>query len=78
MSDAFILGKALESHFKGERLADAMDAIVEAYFEEYTDADELDGNFRSALETVFNVCFPSGETDDGREFEEIEKKPPRT
>ena len=76
--NAFLLANAIESSFKHKNLVDAFEAIVAAYYEEYTDADELDGEFYSALQTIFYVCFPHGETDDGREFEDFTKKLPRT
>lgn len=70
----FMLRKALENQVKAEALTEAFNAIVAAYYEEYTDATELDGQTYSALEHLFGICFPFGETVDGREFEKIVQK----
>ena len=72
--NAMMLSRALESEFRERTLGEGFDAIVASYYEEYTDATELDDNFASALETVFDICFPSGETLDGRDFATICRK----
>lgn len=70
---ACLMLHALDSKFKEERLSDAFEAIVEAYYEEYTDATEVEGEFYHAFETIFNLCFPF-DMPDGREFEDVIKK----
>jgi len=66
--------RAVCSALQDRELTDAFDLIVARYFEEYTDATELDGTFSSALETVFDLCFPGGEDEQGRTFEEVATK----
>ena len=65
---------AVASAAKEQNLAEAFDAIVAAYYEEYTDATELDDQFQSCLEHIFDTCFQFGETPDGREFNDIIRK----
>ncbi len=72
--EAIMLGLALEHDFKEVLLTAAFDNIVVAYYEEYTDATEMHGEAYSAVECLFNICFPSGENRDGRELEEIVRK----
>jgi hypothetical protein len=73
--EAYFLAQLIASSFREKRLVEGLEAIVEAYYEEYTDAEELDGEFRSALEKVFDVCFPCGVLADDREFEDLIRKP---
>jgi hypothetical protein len=74
MSLAHAFANAVCSALQDQELSAAFDLIVARYFEEYTDATELDPTFYHALQTVFDLCFPSGEDDRGRDFEEIAKK----
>jgi hypothetical protein len=74
MSEAWAFAKAVESALRGRRLTDAFHEIVVAYYEEYTDATELDPGFEAALSTIFEVCFPCGETHDGLEFSDLVKR----
>lgn len=71
MSLALGLARALDSHAKNQELDTAFRAIIRAYFEEYTDATELDGHTYSAIDALFNFCFTSGETDDGKELDTL-------
>jgi hypothetical protein len=66
---AWALARAVESHVKEERLLDAFQAIRDAYFEEYTDAVELDSRTERAMRHIFDLCFPSG-TNDGKDFDQ--------
>ncbi len=71
---AVALERAIINNEKNKAVAAGFDAIVAAYYEEYTDATELDHQTYSSLEHLFNICFPSGETDDGRDFESFATK----
>ncbi len=73
LAAAFALG--LEHHLKEKNLSAAFDLMVAAYYEEYTDATEMDGATYSAVEHLFEIFFPHGENADGKELEEIVKKP---
>lgn len=67
---AFILTKALEQHAKDRASVDALIHIRNSYFEEYTDAWELDDEFTKAFEAIFGLLCPSGEDRDGRMLED--------
>lgn len=72
MSLAIGLARALESQAKNTELDNGFRAIIRAYFEDYTDATELDGTTYSAISHLFeSFCFPSGETDDGKELDTL-------
>lgn len=73
LSASFML--ALENFQKSNRAAEMMAVIQEQYFEEYTDAEEMDSNFCQSFGDIFDLFFPSGETEDGREFEAFTTKP---
>lgn len=62
---------AVDSHFKSVELTDAFDNIVKAYFEEYTDATEIDPQTFAALKHLFDICFWDGETADDRTLEQV-------
>lgn len=70
----FMLTKAIESLFKDKALTEAFDALVAAYYQEYEDADELDHEAEASLLLWFELCFPGGETPDGREFADLISK----
>jgi len=65
---AFLHG--LYAHMQDERLMDAFEQLIEAYFAEYTDATEVDRETYWALEHLFDMCFPSG-TEDGRTLDDL-------
>lgn len=65
----FILGKALERDANEKASMEALNHIRTSYFEEYTDATEMDAGFAGAFEAIFNVLFPSGEDANGNEVE---------
>jgi hypothetical protein len=70
---AYLMTHAIADRFKQDNLSEAFDSIVAAYYEEYTDATEVEGEFYSAFESIFNLCFPFG-MPDGREFDDAIKK----
>lgn len=72
---AIALMRAIEGEAKERNLTEAFQAIVQAYYEEYTDATELDSTTYSALSHIFDICFPFGEDAEGREFEQIVGRP---
>jgi hypothetical protein len=61
MMTAFVLQKALEQDFKDKASNEALAHIRAAYFEDFTDATEMDNEFMTAFDAVFNLLFPSGE-----------------
>lgn len=75
MNNGMALALAITSAFKEQNLTDAFDAIVAAYYEEYTDAVEMDGTTRNCLQHLFDFCFPMGEDSKERVFDEIVEKP---
>lgn len=66
--------EAIDGPVKEQNLSSAIDSIVAGYYQEYTDADEMDQDFELSLKTIFDVLFPCGENADGLSFEEITKK----
>lgn len=72
--NALALARGLEGAAKNKRLSEALDDIAAAYYEEYTDATEFDAKFDAAFREIFDLCFPSGEDDDGREYEDFARK----
>lgn len=62
---AFILTKALEQRAKDAMTIVALEHIRASYFEEYTDATEMDDEFEKCFEAVFNLLFPSGSDEYG-------------
>ncbi len=69
--NAFILEKALEMADKAKRSEAAIRHIIESYFEEYSDATDLDDGFSCSLDHVFELLFPSGETEGGMTLHEL-------
>ena len=69
-----ILLRALESAAKEQNLTDAINAIVAAYYEEYTDATELDPQFYNALRVIWDMCFFTDENSDSESFEQVIQK----
>jgi hypothetical protein len=66
--NAFILAAAVTTDLEDKSLREAFDIVVRRYYDEYSDATELDGDFYNSLKTVFDLCFPFAEED---EFDEI-------
>ncbi len=66
--NAFVLANAIVGEAKERRLTDAINHIIEAYYGEFEDAEELDPEFRGSMEAIFDVCFPCGENSDGEDF----------
>lgn len=62
---------SIEDHFKSIALTEAFDKIVDAYFDEYADATEVDGETYRALEHLFEFCFWDGVTADDRTLEQV-------
>jgi hypothetical protein len=71
---ATALALALESSFRDRDLTAAFDTIVQAYYHEYTDATEMDGETMLAVRHLFDMLLMGG-TDDGRDFDEVIAKP---
>lgn len=69
--EAIALARALEGQAKNQALTVGFTDIVRAYSEEYTDATEIDGHAYSALEALWDICFYSGENDDGKELDTL-------
>ena len=68
------LDRALHSQARNKALTNGFQAIAEAYFEEYTDATEMDFETRQAFDHLFDMSFPSGETDDGLTADDLASK----
>jgi hypothetical protein len=68
---AIALIRALESEQQNRELVAGFKAMVRAYFNEYTDATDIDGESYTALSHWFNLCFYSGETDDDQDIDAI-------
>ena len=63
--------RAVESAFTEKAREYALVQIHDAYFQEYTDATEMDPAVAGAFEQVFNLLFPAGETPSYRELEDF-------
>lgn len=68
---AVALLRAIESSFTEKEHWYALRVIHRAYFDEYTDATEMDIPFAEAFERIFELLFPSGESPDGLELEDF-------
>jgi hypothetical protein len=58
---AYGMKKAKENHV----LLEAFDILVKRYFEEYEDAVDVHGEYRSALKTIFKLTIDDYDENDG-------------
>lgn len=52
---------AMEQQENNKASSDALEHIRKMYFEEYTDATEMDDEFAHAFKTIFELLFPLDE-----------------
>lgn len=64
-TQAYILQQSLNEHARTEQLKAGFTAIVQAYYQEYTDAGELDSETEQALTHLWNMLLP------GEDWEEF-------
>lgn len=72
---AALLLQAVRGHFEEHRRVEAFETLVRAYYDEYTDAEELDAEHYRAFELIFALLFPESATAGGKTFEEMAKRP---
>lgn len=70
MHNLNLLQKALVSASEDKILQEAFKIVVKRYFEEYTDEEDLDVRFYSALKIIFELSL-GGYDDDGDTFDEF-------
>jgi hypothetical protein len=71
MSAAIALMRALEGNQREKEAIAGFKAMIRAYFDEYTDATEIDRVSYIALDHWFEIIFISGETEDEKELDDL-------
>lgn len=73
---AQVFARAVHSLRREQDLTEAFRHLVDLYYEDYTDATELDGEFEAALKACWDRAFGADNEDaDGRTFDAAAARP---